>query len=700
MTQTLPALALAILLATAIQAATVGPELVTNGGFEQTSGDGAVLGWPVPDGIFTVDRAQAGTNGACLGYSNSDTSIYQLCRQPLPLQAGRRYQFGGRIRNGTLLGGVDAARIAIEWYRGGRWVGGQYVTLPQDAVGWQSVSKVTPVMPVEADSYALLCFMERGAAGTALWDDITVQRYQGDLLTDLRTDAYRDAAAGGLVTVLGRLFAGDYDDARSQLELRLQVLAADGAVAAETMDSGSSLTEASWTFDATPLAAGSYTLHVTARVPSTGTTSTLDHPFQRLAAPLARTVSFDRLGRTLVNGQPFFPLGTYWSGVAQADLDLYRASPFNCLMPYSSMEGSVAAQTAWLDACQAAGLKVIFSVKDTFLGAPFAPTVQAGRDALLAAVHAHKDHPALLAWYTVDEEPIGNLAEMILHYGLVRGADANHPCWEVFYQNDLIERSGSYDVLGTDAYPVRDHTGALDVPLRMAQTTADAARPRPVWMVPQAHNLSIYGGVGVPPSRAEMRSMAWQCIAGGANGLVFYSFFDLHRDPAATFPARWSDLTAVGQELKARESMLLAEPAPAGLVTAPIAAESAWRAYLLDGDLHLMVVNATRVTASSSYTFDRALRPAATLLGRTISGGSSTFLTLDLLPLEVRIVRLSVYAAGDVNQDGAVNASDITLVRNLFGQSTPGISDRRADVDGNGTVDAGDLDLVLQGQRP
>jgi hypothetical protein len=159
-------------------------------------------------------------------------------------------------------------------------------------------------------------------------------------------------------------------------------------------------------------------------------------------------------------------------------------------------------------------------------------------------------------------------------------------------------------------------------------------------MVPQAHNLACYDLPGVPPTRDEMRSMAWQCIAGGANGLVFYSYFDLQRDPAATFTERWNDLKAVGQEIKNLESMLLADPAPTGMVSGPINDEVGWRAYQLDGDICLVAVNATRTASSASFVLDQAMYPSV-LLGRDLNGGSTTNMTLDLQPLEVRIIRLS-----------------------------------------------------------
>jgi len=517
----------------------------------------------------------------------------------------------------------------------------------------------------------LICFMNLNTAGTAFWDDITVQQYQDPLLVDVRSDAYRDAAAGGPVTVFGKLSLGDYGlDERSSLELRLQVLDEAGVIATESVDSGSSLTEPSWTFDATALAPGNYTLRATARSPASGTVCTLDRPFQRLAESIVRTVSFDRQGRTLVDGRPFFPLGTYCGTLNTTDLAAYRDSPFNCVMPYGSMSGTAQQQIARLDAYAAAGIKVIFSLKDTYpMVTNWSGTAEAGRAALQASVDAAKNHPALLAWYLADELPIALVDEMRLHYQLVRAADPNHPCWGVFDQTDLTTRNGSYDVLGMDPYPVKDHSGSINKPLIWSRHTLNATRPGPAWMVPQAFNWGGYPSYGIPgvsPTQAEMRSMAWQCIAGGANGLVFYSFFDLRRDPAATFEERWSDLKAVGQEIKDCESMLLADPAPEARVSSSLSEEIGWRAYLLDGDLHLVAVNATRATASSSYTFDRAVRPVATLLGSSVSGGFSTSLTLDLQPLEVRIVRLSTRPAAPT-----INASNSSARPMISGEAPP-----------------------------
>ena len=58
----------------------------------------------------------------------------------------------------------------------------------------------------------------------------------------------------------------------------------------------------------------------------------------------------------------------------------------------------------------------------------------------------------------------------------------------------------------------------------------------------------------------------------------------------------------------------------------------------------------------------------------------------------VTLVQDSSADAADVNNDGAVNATDLLIVTQNFNTSPPG--NPRADVDGNGAVDLKDLAFV------
>ena len=89
--------------------------------------------------------------------------------------------------------------------------------------------------------------------------------------------------------------------------------------------------------------------------------------FVRLAKPVPRKVAFDRRGRTIVDGKPFFPLGMFSAKVDKEMLDIYAEGPFNCLMPY------VRPGKAEFDLCHEKGLRVIF-----FLNGGWETKIKAG----------------------------------------------------------------------------------------------------------------------------------------------------------------------------------------------------------------------------------------------------------------------------------------------------------------------------------
>lgn len=78
------------------------------------------------------------------------------------------------------------------------------------------------------------------------------------------------------------------------------------------------------------------------------------------------------------------------------------------------------------------------------------------------------------------------------------------------------------------------------------------------------------------PSLPELRSMAWQAICAGANGVVFYSFFEaLKPSPQnLTFAEQWSHLKTAAAEISAHAAALLGPAAPG---PAHSAASGWWR---------------------------------------------------------------------------------------------------------------------------
>ncbi len=128
---------------------------------------------------------------------------------------------------------------------------------------------------------------------------------------------------------------------------------------------------------------------------------------------------------------------------------------------------------------------------------------------------------------------------------------------------------GTFDVIGTDPYPI-------NAPYNASSTNGQAAKvgqevdvsltgidsARPLWEVIQAHNLRDYnkGCTGCrTPSAKEERSMAWQAICRGANGIVYYSFFDIKRNDDVSFATEWGILSEVAAEIDKFAPMLLSD---------------------------------------------------------------------------------------------------------------------------------------------
>ena len=58
--------------------------------------------------------------------------------------------------------------------------------------------------------------------------------------------------------------------------------------------------------------------------------------------------------------------------------------------------------------------------------------------------------------------------------------------------------------------------------------------------------------------------MAWQAVCRGANGIVYYSYFDIKRNDDVPFETQWGILSAVAAELDSYAPVLLSDEGPAG----------------------------------------------------------------------------------------------------------------------------------------
>jgi len=273
------------------------------------------------------------------------------------------------------------------------------------------------------------------------------------------------------------------------------------------------------------------------------------------------TTYIDETGRVVRNGSHFFPFGIYLGEAGDdTDNDMERIADagFNTVLNYRY--GYVGAEdaTAFLDRAQNHDLSVIFSLKDLYqYNHPAIDGAAISED----LIDDYKDHPALLAWYINDEAPLSAIPELLSMYQRVQDLDPDHPTYSVHFQKDNYPQYfPTTDVFGSDWYPYGwSPWSGVTTYARAAKTaTRDALG---MWTVTQIHNGTLYNGGNQPqnpvytPTVTAMKNFAYQAIASGANGLIFYSYFDLWYDTTArqksqtAFDARWPGVEQVAQEI-------------------------------------------------------------------------------------------------------------------------------------------------------
>lgn len=273
-------------------------------------------------------------------------------------------------------------------------------------------------------------------------------------------------------------------------------------------------------------------------------------------------VTIDRAtGALRVGGAKVFPLGLSnppplegrapngneaLKEVAAAGIDLVRTGRGDWSL--DRLPQQLALERAWLEAAAAAGLQAWLYLGEVPDLPPRTPGQASAREQMLAGIAgAFKDHPGLGLYKGVDEprNPFRG-DKWIRPAGLVRAArrlkalDPNHPLVIIQAPRGTVAQLTPYrpafDITGADIFPVAYPPGEhSDLPNRDISVVGDVTRKmvraaggKPVWTTLQ---IAWSGTVTskrrpnvVPrfPTLHELRFMAYQAIACGARGLMFF----------------------------------------------------------------------------------------------------------------------------------------------------------------------------------
>jgi hypothetical protein len=238
-------------------------------------------------------------------------------------------------------------------------------------------------------------------------------------------------------------------------------------------------------------------------------------------------------------GRAPYPIGIY--SVPKADLPAVREAGFNIV--------TGPAERAYLDAARRVGLKVLAS-----------PGASAGKN--FSAQRARQvvgqldRHPALWAWYLVDEPDLNGVSpeQVKAAQRFVKSLGARKPTALVLYQGgEALDYANIADVTMVDRYPI-PWLPLANFPQHVRLARLALGPDKPLIAVIQAFDWSSHpkllpGERNLrPPTYKELRCMTYCALARRATGLFYYCFDD-HAWKLKDHPAVWDAVREVVKEV-------------------------------------------------------------------------------------------------------------------------------------------------------
>lgn len=183
--------------------------------------------------------------------------------------------------------------------------------------------------------------------------------------------------------------------------------------------------------------------------------------------------------------------------------------------------------------------------------------------------------PFVQRWKIFQENSAALSARMKAGYAVLKDLDPDHPVWMNHAAGnqleDLIAINRAADIVGCDLYPLMpypwwpvDVSRSVIGAIGPATLRMQAAAPgKPVWMVLQGMSWADIGvifpkrpGTGQYPTFEESRFMAYDAIACGARGVLYWGTYTVGKDSPF-----WHDLLRVTRELADHQALLSAPDA-------------------------------------------------------------------------------------------------------------------------------------------
>jgi len=276
--------------------------------------------------------------------------------------------------------------------------------------------------------------------------------------------------------------------------------------------------------------------------------------------------------RTLVDGEPFFPIGIY-----SGDPSALGGTGFNMVTLATS---TITADA--LDECTDNGLM-------TWVGLSGVARAHLPGQAAVAA-HPLKRHPAVLCWYNCDEPDHGswNVPPPEIRYmsTVLHEEDPNHPTSVLMMPwapSNIYQYADTADIQMTDSY-----SWTVSDVIEETDTLRDSTgQNRPMWMV-----LRFTWDSEADPSSEYLYATTYGAITHTANGVLWFAY-----NPGSP---SWSTLVDITLELEDLSPALVSDTSPLQVSVSDPDIHTILKEY--DGDLYLIAINVSSAVNNVDLT--------------------------------------------------------------------------------------------------
>ena len=396
---------------------------------------------------------------------------------------------------------------------------------------------------------------------------------------------------------------------------------------------------------AVPAKVGEYPIEAVALDADGKTIASAEKVFRVVPAPQlaedAHVVTFDAKRVMYVDGEPFFPIGS-WNYLGKGNT-VTEAAEMMSRMGFNM----VMCNYTQIDKLADFGLLAMVQVPADAQKERSPEEQAAWLEKPTGKIIEAMNHPSTIAWFSTDEPAWGGrpVAPYQRLYEAMSLLDPYHPVFLNEAPRGKVEDLRSYanvcDTYGVDIYPIpspNSHSDLVDKTMTSVGKYTDICDEvvrgrKPLWMTLQGFAWgALHGKEPIYPTREETRFMIYEAISHGATGLMYGGTYTVPTDHPFV-----ADLAANLHEVEALSRYLVGDTIE-GEVTCDAESILVFQKRTAEGDDLWIVLNESPEPVTATLTGKLPAKLRAVSEGRNVLTENGSF-TEEFGPYGIHIYR-------------------------------------------------------------